>query len=327
MGKVVTMGEALIAFDPAQRGPLGQVESFRRYLGGAEVNVAIGLARLGSRVRWFGRLGDDPFGAWIYRYLRGEGVEVEELIFDPFHPTGIYIKERRSADLINSYYYRSGSAASFLRAQELPGELLAAATWLHLTGITPALSASSRDATLTLARAAQRKGVKVSFDPNLRLKLWSCQEAKATITSLASLANLVLPGLDEGIALWGEDFGWEEGWSAQQAAEALGRFLLSLGAEMVVVKMGADGALLVTEKACIFYPAYTVKQPFDTVGAGDAFAAGLLHGLIAEKKPSEAIRIGQAVAAFVVSAPGDHLGLPTISELEGFLGKAKVTPR
>ena len=327
MGKVVTMGEALIVLDPEQSGPLGQVDTFRRRLGGAEVNVAVGLARLGSNVEWFGRLGDDPFGQWIFRYLRGEGIDVSNVQFDSQKPTGLYVKERRMPEQINSYYYRSLSAASFLSPQLIQDEIFKDAIWLHLTGITPALSDSCRDATFQIAQRAQRKGIKITFDPNLRLKLWSAKEAKDTITELASLATIVLPGLDEGIALWGEDFGWDKSWPEDLAAEKLGGHLLSFGPEMVVVKLGERGVLLVEREKSTFLPAFSVSHPVDTVGAGDGFAAGLLYGLMESKNIKEAIQIGQAVASCVVSSPGDLEGLPTLRELELFLGRREGVER
>lgn len=324
--RLLTMGEALAVFDPLQPGPLGSVDSFRRHAGGAEVNVAVGLARLGCKVRWFGRLGEDPFGYDLYRLLRGEGVEVEHVEFDPQAPTGLYIKERRTPDKINSYYYRAYSAASLLKPELLPDDILEGIDYLHLTGITPALSSGCLDATFVLAKNARKKGIKISFDPNLRLKLWDLPKAKEVLTKIAALSDLILPGLEEGRLLWGEEIDWDESWQSQEAATYLGKYLLSLGAEQVVIKLGKDGAMLVDKKGSSFFPAFNVKT-VDVVGAGDGFAAGLLSGLLQNKPIAEAIEDAQAVAAFVVSSPGDLEGLPTQRELEMFLGREQGVER
>ena len=324
--KLLTIGEALIVLDPQQQGPLGSVDNFRRHAGGAEVNVAVGLARLGCQVRWFGRLGEDPFGHYLYRLLRGEGVEVEHIQFDIQAPTGLYIKERRTSKKINSYYYRAYSAASLLKPELLPENILEGIDYLHLTGITPALSPSCLDATFVLAQKAREEGISISFDPNLRLKLWDLPTARKVLTRLATLSNLVLPGLEEGRLLWGDEIGWDESWQSQEAATYLGKYILSLGADQVVVKLGEDGAMLVEKEGSSFFSAFDV-EPVDVVGAGDGFAAGLLSGLLQNKPIAEAIEYAQAVAAFVISSPGDLEGLPTQAELQVFLGREQGVER
>lgn len=324
--KLLTMGEALIVLDPQETGSLTSVDSFKRRIGGAEVNVAVGLARLGCQVRWFGRLGDDPFGRCIYRFLRGEGVDVGLVQFDPAAPTGMYVKERLRADKINGYYYRAFSAASKLGAEMLPNDLLDGIEYLHLTGITPALSQSCEEATLALAEKAKELGVTISFDPNLRLKLWELPKARKVLGRLAGLADFVLPGLDEGKLLWGEEIGWQEDWTPREAGEALGKYLLALGAGTVAVKLGEVGAMLVEKNRTIFQPSFKVT-PVDTVGAGDGFATGFLAGLLQNKSPEQALEMGQAVAAHVVSCPGDLDGLPTAEELAVFLGERQGVER
>ena len=324
--KLLTMGEALIVLDPQEIGSLTSVDTFKRRIGGAEVNVAVGLARLGCEVRWFGRLGRDPFGQYIYRFLRGEGVDVGQVQFAPDAPTGLYVKERLQADKIYGYYYRAFSAASKLKAEMLPCDLLEGIDYLHLTGITPALSQSCEKAVLALAEAAKERGITVSFDPNLRLKLWDLPKAREVLSRLAGLADIVLPGLDEGKLLWGEEIGWREEWSPQEAGEHLGRYLLALGAGTAVVKLGAAGAVLVEKERIFFQPAFKVR-PVDTVGAGDGFAAGFLGGLLKNKSLDEAVELGQAVAAHVVSCPGDLDGLPTAEELAVFLGERREVER
>ncbi len=325
--KLLTMGEALLVMDPQEIGSLTSVDSFRSRIGGAEVNVAVGLARLGCQVRWFGRLGKDPFGQRIFRFLRGEGVDVDKVQFAADAPTGLYIKERLRPDKINGYYYRAFSAASRLVPDLVPDDLLTGIDYLHLTGITPALSQGCREAVFALLRRAKAQKIKISFDPNLRLKLWPLSEARKVLTELAALSDLILPGIDEGKLLWGEDFGWNDSWLPEEMALRLGEYLLALGAQTAVVKMGEAGAMLVEKDRPRFLPAYKVERPVDVVGAGDGFAAGLLSGLLQGKSLVQAIDNGQAVASLVVSRPGDLDGLPTAEELAVFLGQREDVER
>ena len=132
--EVATLGEALVVMDPVAPGPLRYVEGFRKRVGGAELNVAVGLARLGRRASWAGRLGEDEFGAEVLAFLRGEGVDVSGVSLDPGAPTGVYFKEQRALGALRVYYYRAYSAASRTRFENLELEQLLSAEVLHLTG-------------------------------------------------------------------------------------------------------------------------------------------------------------------------------------------------
>src|SRR5689334_19598599 len=169
---VVTFGEPMILMTPAKQGSLDTVWEFQKGLAGAESNVAIALARLGHTVAWVSKLGADSFGKFIYKTLRGEGVDVSHVQFDETHPTGVFFKEFMGDGRTHAYYYRQNAAASHLHVDDIPLTDFASARYLMVTGITPALSALNRDTTFRLIEQAHQRGIQVVFDPNIRRKLW-----------------------------------------------------------------------------------------------------------------------------------------------------------
>jgi 2-dehydro-3-deoxygluconokinase len=309
----VTLGETMVVMVPQRRGSLDSVDLFKKDFGGAESNVAIGLARLGHRAAWISSLGDDPFGRYIYGRLRAEGVEVSQVNIDPHHPTGLYIKEfSDGSDGIGTkvYYFRSDSAASHLVIDDQVLFKYSAARYLFVTGITPALGVESHEIVLKVIAQARQLGMKIVFDPNLRLKLWNIEEARNTLDVVARLADIVLSGLGEAQLLTGAS-------SAQQAARAY----LDRGAEIVVIKLEARGAYFETESERGTVPAFTVDA-VDEIGAGDAFDAGLLSGLLDGLALPGAVERGCALGALVVTVPSDHAALPNRQDLQRFMATA-----
>lgn len=304
---VVTFGESMVALNPATPGRLDTVVEFQRSVAGAESNVAIGLARLGHRVTWVSRLGADSFGRLIYKSLRGEGVDVTHVTIDAKHSTGVYFKEHSGDGRVNVYYYRTNSAASHLSAGDVPTSLLAEAKYLFVTGITPALSEGTRNAVYAALEQAHELGLQVVFDPNLRLKLWDLETAQPVLGKIAGLSDIVLPGLEEGRLLTGKT-----------EPEAVAEEFLRGRTQLVVVKLGPDGAYYRTRTTEGRVAGFTVPL-VDEVGAGDAFAAGLLSGLLDELPMQEAIRRACALGALAVTGVGDSESLPYREDLEQFL--------
>jgi 2-dehydro-3-deoxygluconokinase len=300
---VLTFGEALASARSA--GLLRYGGALSVSLGGAETNVAIGLARLGHRARWVGRVGDDEFGSFVRRTLLGEGVCAEPVV-DDARPTGVMFLERRVADISRVAYYRAGSAGSALRASDLLPVIGAAPPRiLHATGITPALSESAAEATAAAVRAARDGGALISFDVNHRSKLWSAEEARPVLRELAGLAHIVFASDDELALVTDPGHGEEAAAVAELAAR---------GVEQVVLKRGAAGATAWCDGDPLSVPARTVPV-VDTVGAGDAFTAGYLSALLDGLPVPERLRRGAVLGAFAVSAPGDWESLPTRDEL------------
>ena len=186
-------------------GPLHEVEEFTRMLAGAEVNVAIGLKRLGHSVAYVTKLGTDPFGTYIENKLKSEGLDVQ-ISKDEDHFTGYQLKGKVMEGDPEVFYYRRNSAASCLSTEDIEKVNLEGARVLHITGIPPALSKSCCKATYRLIERAREKNMLVSFDPNLRPTLWESQEVMIeTINDIASRADIVLPGTAEGKILMGSD--------------------------------------------------------------------------------------------------------------------------
>jgi 2-dehydro-3-deoxygluconokinase len=302
--EVVTLGEAMILFLAEQPGPLREAATFRKHVAGAEANVAVGLRRLGHRVGWISRVGDDELGHAILFRLRGEGVDLSHARTDPTAPTGVMVRERRDIGTIEVAYYRRGSAASGLSPADLDEGYIRGARALHLTGITPALSASCRATVFAAAEIARASGVRVVLDPNVRLKLWSRDEARATLRDLASRSDVVLPGADEAELLTGES-----------APEAAARALLRLGPSLVVVKLGAAGCLAVSEAGPLHAPALPLARVVDPIGAGDAFAAGLHAGELRQLPLAERLGLANRCGALAITMPGDLEGMPRWEEV------------
>lgn len=304
---VLTVGEAMVLFAAQQTGPLEGVASFAQTTAGAELNVAMGLARLGFQVAYLSRLGADAFGRHITAALDREGINRTHVATDPVHPTGFMLKSRcddGSDPQIG--YFRRGSAASHLSTSDLAGVSLANTRHVHLTGISPALSAETRELVFELARRARTHGCTVSFDPNLRPRLWPSEaEMVECLNRLAALSDWVLPGLAEGQLLTG-----------QTTPEGIARFYLAQGASAVVIKLGPEGAYCATASSQAYVPGVPVDRVVDTVGAGDGFAVGVVSGLLEGLDLPAATARGNRIGARVVQFPGDADGLPTRAELQ-----------
>ncbi len=297
---VLTVGESMVAFRAA--GPVAHGGTQVTRVAGAESNVAVGLARLGHSVAWAGRVGADTFGRVILRELRAEGIDTGHAVVDPSRPTGLMFVEQRTADLTRVEYRRSGSAGSALRREDIEAALDAGPRLVHLTGITPALSASARDAVRWTAEHAGAAGTLVSLDVNFRSRLWSRDQAREVLAPLAGHAAYVIASEDELDLV-------ADGSEEEAAADLLGR-----GARAVVVKRGPRGATVHTRAGRVDASVLPVTA-VDPIGAGDAFSAGYLSGVLDGLEPAECLRRGVTTGAFVVSVHGDWDGAPTRDEL------------
>jgi 2-dehydro-3-deoxygluconokinase len=302
MTALVTFGETMALFAARRTGPLRFARDFDLGLGGAESNVAIGVARLGHRACWIGRVGADEFGDLIRSTLTGEGVDTRA-IPDPGAPTGLMIKGRRTADHIDVRYYRTGSAGSRLSPADLDPELIRSARVLHVSAITPALSPSARDAVRHAIAVAREAGVTVSLDVNYRRALWTSQEASAWLRETVADVDVLFATEAEGRLI------------ADVAGPAeLAEALAALGPAHVLVKLGAEGALEFSGGRVRRAEAYRVSE-VDPVGAGDAFAAGWLAGWLDDADPAVRLETACATGAFAVTSQGDWESLPRRDDL------------
>lgn len=301
---LVTFGETLALLTGDQYGPLRFSRSCRLGFAGTESNVAIGATRLGVTSAWMGRVGDDEFGRMILNGLRGEGVDVSAATVDTDVPTALMIKELRTARHRRVIYYRRDCAGSRLSPAALDEEMIKTARVLHVSAITVALSASSREAVVAAIEVARSVGVQVSVDLNYRAALWvDADRAGKAMRELARRAGIVQASGEEATMTVGER-------DPVRAARALAE----TGPEHAIVKLGAAGAVAVISGDEHRVGAVDVEE-VDAVGAGDAFVAGYLSGLIEGLPPPERLRQAAIVGALAVTVPGDWEGLPTRDEL------------
>jgi 2-dehydro-3-deoxygluconokinase len=307
MPDVVTFGEALAMFSPLSSERLRYVRQFELRWGGAECNFAIALARLGISCGWQSLLGDDELGRMILQGARGEGVDVSQLKLVPDRPTGLYVKQF-TAGATQVLYYRQGSAASTLSPDHLNEEFFASARWLHLTGITPALSPACRGAVESALEIAAAHGLTVSFDPNLRLKLWSVEAAREVLVPLMKRCDVLMAGDEELLLLLDLD-------DIEAAIEAV----VSWNRPLLALKLGGAGALIATPDQRVAVSPIQVAQVVDPVGAGDGFDAGFAAGLLMGWDIERSARLGNFVGASAVVTRGDFEGYPSLSEAEAVL--------
>ena len=306
----------MVLFGPDSSGPLRYVQNFNKSIAGAESNVAIALAKLGHDVGWFSKLGNDEFGRYIQATIRGEGVDVSRVIFDPLKRTGILFKERFMHSNPNVYYYRKDSAASTLKPEELDEEYIKNAKILHITGITPALSEDCKNTLFKAIEIAKANNVLVSFDPNIRLKLWSCEEAIPVLLEIAKKSDIIFPGIDEGEMLLGLT-------NPEEIAEKF----MDMGCSIVAVKLGKEGCYVSDKAEKLYINPYRLENPQDTVGAGDGFAAGFLSGMLCKVGLRECAEHANGVGAMAVLVKGDMEGYPNVQQLLAFIGKTKTIER
>ncbi|MDP9865785.1 MULTISPECIES: sugar kinase [Streptosporangium] len=301
---LVTLGESMALFTARRTGLLRHARDFGLSVGGAESNVAIGVTRLGRRAAWIGRVGADEFGELLRSTLAGEGVDVRGMIVDPDAPTGLMIKNRRTAEMVDVRYYRSGSAGSRLRPADLDLSLVRSARVLHITGITLALSASAREAVRAAVAEARDAGATVSMDINYRRALWPPHEAAAVLREAVAATDVLFATEAEArLIVDGAD------------PVALARALSGLGPRHVLIKRGPLGAVELSDGAVRHAEPYPVTE-LDPVGAGDAFAAGWLAETLEGTGPGRRLATACAAGAFAVAADGDWESLPRRSDLD-----------
>lgn len=288
--EVLTVGETMALVAPVLAEPLETAEEFRVDTAGAEANVAAHLAALGRRAAWAGRVGDDALGRRVVRHLHDRGVDTRWVETDDAAPTGVYFKDPGRG----VRYYRAGSAASRMDPSFLGGLPLDTARVVHVSGITPALSASCDALVDELIERVAASPAMLSFDVNHRSALWREGAARGRLQELAARADLVFVGLDEAEALWGT--------ATPEAVRAL-----LPEAALLVVKDGAVGATEFrtdADSGSTHAPAMSVEV-VEAVGAGDAFAAGYLDSLLAGGGPSDRLAAGHARAVTVLGDTAD----------------------
>lgn len=314
MSEVILLGEPMGLFTATELGSLKEVTTFTKSIAGAEINVGIGLSRLGHSVQYVSRLGKDPVGEYISDALEEEQLGTDFITFDKNHTTGLMMKNKVDEGDPATAYYRNFSAFTTLSIEDVEQINFNEVKLLHITGIPPALSDSVREAVFYLMEKAKRAGTFITFDPNLRPALWkSADEMVDVLNELAKHADVVLPGVSEGEILVGSD-----------EVEKIAAFYLDQGANVVITKSGGDGAF-VTEKGkeTINVPGFKVEKVIDTVGAGDGFAVGIISAYLEGLSWEESAVRANAIGSIQVQHTGDNEGLPTRNELDSYIQNTK----
>jgi len=292
---VVCLGETMAQVLPSDGQSLEVSQNFSIRPAGAESNVAHGLAQLGTSVAWVSRLGDDALGRRILTELEGTDINTASVAIEPRSRTGLFLKDPDPDDS-TVVYYRDSSAASRMGVSDVSRAFSLTPKVMHLTGITPALSRSCHDAVEFALQHSGDHGVAVSFDVNYRSALWlDAQNAAETLRALASRADIVFVGLDEAKTLWGTT-------DTDDVRSILA------GVATLVVKDGSNEAVEYSGSTVTRVPALSVDV-IEPVGAGDAFAAGWLHGLLSGLSPENRLKLGHLMAAQALMSLTDHFRL------------------
>ena len=312
MSEFLTIGEpmAVLASQDVNKD-LADVGHFSRFLAGAELNVAIGIRRLGHSASYVSAVGSDPFGQFILDSIRSSGIDATHINIDSNYWTGFYLKQRVAQGDPQTYYYRKNSAAANYDKANLVNIDLSKTVITHITGILAALSPQALAATHTLIDNVEKVGGIITFDPNLRPALWKSEaEMISTTNALAKHGTVIMPGIHEGKILMGSD-----------DPEEIADFYLDQSSitQTVVVKLGPDGAYVKQRNQTPFtVSGFRVKEVVDTVGAGDGFAVGIISALLEGKTMHEAVVRACAIGALAVESCGDNDGYPTSNELKRF---------
>lgn len=316
MAEFISFGETMMAFSPESPGSLKYKHNYSCKAAGAETNTLIGVQKLGHSTGWLSRLGKDGPGEFVLSQIQAEGVNTDHVQLDSCHATGIMLKQLRSHGETSIFYYRSGSAFCHASLSDAAYRFLSNARLFHFTGITPVLSEACKkelDKILVFCRA---KKIPVSFDPNVRLKLWKNKDYRDLMKRYITLSDYVMLGAKEAGIIFGEA-------SIEGFAAKIWNIAPSLS--FLAIKNGAEGAYVYDKTDAHFIKPYPCT-PIDPVGAGDAFNAGFLAGILEGQDLKTCGRIAAICGALATETVGDIEGLPGREELMYHLASSPLPP-
>jgi len=290
---ILCFGEPLGEFNQTRPGEPSYLFGF----GGDTSNCAIAAARSGASVGVIGAVGDDTFGRDFFRLWQAEGIDTSAMRMVEGRQTGLYFVTH-GPDGHEFSYRRAGSAAALVRLEDVPLDAIRQAKVLHVSGISQAISPNASDAVLAAIRAAKAAGVAVSYDTNLRLRLWPIERARDVTNAAMREADIALPGLDDARQLTGRD-----------TPDAIADFYLEGGSRIVALTLGKEGALIATLDERRIVPSITVAA-VDATGAGDCFDGAFLAEWLRTGDPFRAGRYACAAAAFSTTGYGAVAPLP-----------------
>lgn len=309
---VLTVGESMVVLSPKSLGAMRYSNEFTRFFAGAESNVAIALTRLGHSVSWGSQVGNDEFGMALLSFIRGEGVDTSFVKVSDAGPTGLLFKEIRHSDDIRIQYYRDGSAASHMHPDLLSEDQFTKLKIFHVTGITPGLSDTAFQTIMQALEWCKKYDVTVVFDPNIREKFLKKPGYTQKLDQILHYTDVLIPNIQEATQLLKTDT------MKQQVNVAF-----SYGIKTIIIKDGQTGAFYFTNSEEGFAPHYTVEV-VDSVGAGDAFASGIISGILDGLSLHETVKTANAMGALAITAVGDITNLPNRLELEQFMSGSRT---
>lgn len=302
--EIVCIGEPLFELNQ----PRGE-NIFRPGFGGDTSNAAIAAARQGASVGYLTAIGADPFGESFMELWAEEGVDGGAVVRSQTAHTGLYFV-RHGPDGHVFSYLRAGSAASRMTPEDIPAGLIESARIVHASGISQAISSSAADTIFAAMRVARAAGVTVSYDTNLRLRLWPLDRARAVIHAAASLADVLLPSLDDAMHLTGLA-------DPDRIVDAY----LGLGPKIVALTLGGRGVMVATadrREAIAAWPAKLV----DATGAGDAFDGAFLAEYLRTRDPFAAARYANVAAALATEGYGAVAPIPRRAAVEAAMANS-----
>lgn len=312
MPDILCMGEPMLEFNQQPPAPDGRVLYLEGH-GGDTSNAAVAAARQGASVGYVSAVGEDGPGESFRRMWAAEGVDAATVRRDPDAPTAVYFVTHDGRGH-HFAFLRAGSAASRYAPRDVPERAIRAAKVLHLSGISQAISASACDAGFRAMEVARAAGVRVSYDTNLRLRLWPARRAAAVIHEAIGMADVALPSYDDAVALTGLD-----------DAEAIAEFYLRL-CPLVLLKLGARGCVVATrDGGRVTIPPHRVEA-VDATGAGDVFGGAFLARTVAGDGPVEAARYANAAAALSTTGYGAVAPIPRREAVLAFLAERGARP-
>lgn len=316
MQEFVTIGETMISLVSNNQNPIQYGTNFSMRIAGAESNTAIGVQKLGHQAGWISRIGNDEFGHYLLRMIRAEGIDVSQVSLCSEHKTGIMFKSiSMSRDTLITYY-RDLSAATYMTPSDINEAYIANAKILHLSGITPILSKSCYETVQCAIEIAKSHGVKISFDPNIRLKLWRNNDYSHIIKDIISKSDIILMGISEANHIFHTDI-------IENITDTI---FTHSHAQHVALKDGKNGAWVANGGELLFIPPVECSS-VDSVGAGDAFNAGFLSGILDKKDLKTCGLMGGIAGAYATSTYGDIEGLLSKNEMYEILENRAVITR
>ncbi|MEV4532741.1 sugar kinase [Asanoa sp. NPDC049518] len=295
---IIAIGEPLLEFSTVGHAALDNADEYTTGYGGDTSNFLVAAARSGADTGYLTRIGADPFGDAFLRLWESEGIDTTHVIRAEGERTGVYFISRDPARSVFTYY-RADSAASRLSPADVPDPVVAAASALHVSGITQAISVSACDAAFHAMAVARAAGTLVSYDPNYRPQLWPLERARAVVARSIELCDVAFPNIEEGRLLTGAT-----------DPSAVIDWYAARGPRTVVLKRGADGALLWHEGTLTEIKPHPVT-PVDSTGAGDAFDGAFMASLVSGATPAQAAHYAAVAGALTTQGHGAVGPIPT----------------